>query len=76
MGEGVAANWDAVRTLVSNAVTDGTTSLPDADPRWRKARADAARESTIDEQLRAAGLHPGDPRLHPAPARDGSGGAP
>jgi hypothetical protein len=59
VGEGVAAGWEEVRTLVANAVADGTT----ADrPR---SRADRARDRTVDLALEEAGIGPGDPRLHP-----------
>lgn len=56
VGEGTAATWDQVRTLVSSAVADATTG-----PR-------AGRGDRIDSELSAAGILPGDPRLHPAPS--------
>lgn len=80
VGEGTAATWDAVATLVASAVADGTTSAAGAprdaahapaaslDERWAKAPADAAREARIDRELAAAGILPGDPRLSPPPA--------
>jgi hypothetical protein len=58
VGEGVAAGWDQVRTLVANAVADGTTSRP-------RSRADRARDNAVDRALQEAGIGPGDPRLHP-----------
>ena len=66
VGEGVAATWDAVRTLVANAVADGTTSPPPAGGLKPRSRADQRRDLVVDEQLRAAGIEPGDPRLYPA----------
>lgn len=63
MGEGVAAGWEEVRTLVANAVADGTTGN---DP--RRSAADRERDDAVDRQLRAAGIEPGDPRLYPTPA--------
>jgi hypothetical protein len=57
VGEGVAARWEQVQTLVANAVADGTTR-----PR---SRADRERDSTVDRFLQEAGIGPGDPRLHP-----------
>ena len=63
VGEGVASGWEEVRTLVANAVADGTTS---GDP--RRSSADRARDDAVDRQLRAAGIEPGDPRLYPTPA--------
>jgi hypothetical protein len=72
VGEGVAADWEAVRTLVANAVADGTTGgPPDADLRPR-SRADQARDAAVDRVLEEAGIRPGDPRLHPT-AIDGQG---
>lgn len=74
VGEGVAAGWEEVKVLVANAVADGTTS-PRRGPHTR-SRADQARDGDVDRQLRAAGIHPGDPRLYPtsissAPSGDG-----
>jgi hypothetical protein len=66
VGEGVAATWDAVRTLVANAVADGTTSPSPAGGLKPRSRADQRRDLVVDEQLRAAGIEPGDPRLYPA----------
>jgi hypothetical protein len=58
VGEGVAAGWEQVRTLVANAVADGTTGRP-------RSRADRARDGAVDRALQEAGIGPGDPRLHP-----------
>jgi hypothetical protein len=58
VGEGVAARWEQVQTLVANAVADGTTGRP-------RSRADRERDSTVDRALQEAGIGPGDPRLHP-----------
>jgi predicted small secreted protein len=68
VGEGVAARWEEVKTLVGNAVADGTTT-----PRTQKSRsrADQERDDAVDRQLRAAGIEPGDPRLHPTAISDG-----
>jgi hypothetical protein len=57
MGEGVAAGWEQARTLVANAVADGTTGRP-------RSRADRERDDAVDRALQAAGIGPGDPRLH------------
>ncbi|HVA75407.1 MAG TPA: hypothetical protein VNF71_12685 [Acidimicrobiales bacterium] len=62
MGEGVAAGWDQVRTLVANAVADGTTR-----PR---SGADRERDAEVDRALARAGIHPGDPRLYPESLRE------
>lgn len=65
VGEGVAAGWEEVRTLVSNAVADGTTGAPAADQARPRSRADRERDSAVDRALQDAGIGPGDPRLHP-----------
>jgi hypothetical protein len=82
VGEGAAASWDAVQTLIGNAVADGTTNPAppiDVGTRRAKAAADAGREERIDRELAAAGILPGDPRLHPPsatrPAAPGAGAA-
>lgn len=56
VGEGTAATWDQVRTLVATAISDAPTG-----PR-------PGRHDRIDTELSAAGILPGDPRLHPAPS--------
>jgi hypothetical protein len=58
VGEGVAAGWEQVQTLVANAVADGTTGR-------QRSRADRARDTAVDRALQEAGIGPGDPRLHP-----------
>jgi hypothetical protein len=58
VGEGVAARWEQVHTLVANAVADGTTGRS-------RSRADRERDSAVDRALQEAGIGPGDPRLHP-----------
>jgi hypothetical protein len=69
VGEGVAAGWEEVRTLVANAVADGTTA---ARPR---SRADRERDDSVDRALQEAGIAPGDPRLHPTSLTAVDGGA-
>jgi hypothetical protein len=71
VGEGVAAGWEEVRTLVANAVADGTTGSAGVDLRPR-SRADQARDAAVDRVLEEAGIQPGDPRLHPT-SIDGPG---
>jgi hypothetical protein len=74
VGEGVAAGWEEVRTLVANAIADGTTSPtppPDTSAgQTRKSKADLEREAQVDRELRAVGILPGDPRLHPTTISD------
>jgi hypothetical protein len=65
VGEGVAAGWEEVRTLVANAVADGTTGPPPGPDTSRRSRADQARDLAVDQALEEAGIGPGDPRLHP-----------
>jgi hypothetical protein len=60
VGEGVASTWDQVKTLVSNAVADGTTA-----PARRRSRADRDRDAAVDRILADAGIQPGDPSLYP-----------
>jgi hypothetical protein len=63
VGEGVAARWEEVRSLVANAVADGATR-----PRrglHQRSAADQRRDLEVDAQLKAAGIEPGDPRLYP-----------
>jgi hypothetical protein len=74
VGEGVAARWEEVRALVATAVADGTAG-PEGRPRdlarpRRKSGADAEREAAVDDQLLAAGIPPGDPRLYPPTVSD------
>ncbi|MGH9114193.1 MAG: hypothetical protein ACRDWW_00020, partial [Acidimicrobiales bacterium] len=64
MGEGVAAGWAEARSLVANAVADGTT-VAGATALRPRSRADQARDLAVDRELAAAGIEPGDPRLHP-----------
>ncbi len=69
VGEGVAAGWEEVRVLVSNAVADGTTSPRRG--RHERSRADQRRDDAVDRQLRQAGIEPGDPRLYPTSLSEG-----
>ena len=74
VGEGVAARWEEVRTLVANAVADGTTAPgPPAHGVLRsRSKADEERDAAVDRQLRDAGIQPGDPRLYPTSIDDGA----
>jgi hypothetical protein len=77
VGEGVASGWAEVRSLVANAVADGTT-VPRGGAGRPRSRADRDRDSAVDRELAAAGILPGDPRLYPAsieaqPDRDPNG---
>ncbi|MGF1617325.1 MAG: hypothetical protein ACFCU2_05890, partial [Acidimicrobiia bacterium] len=67
IGEGTAVDMSALSTFLSDAA---------GDRRWDQSnlsdRTDADRERIIDDELRRAGLHPGDPRLY-HDRRDGTG---
>ncbi|MEA2702516.1 MAG: hypothetical protein QOD63_461 [Actinomycetota bacterium] len=64
VGEGTAATWAQVASLVNRAHDDAqaTTSTSAARP---GTPADGPRGARIDQELMAAGIHPGDPRLYP-----------
>ena len=76
-GEGTAGSWGQIESLVTQAqsdiqaVTDSRRSSPRdaalarARDVARHAASDAAREQRNDEELRAAGIEPGDSRLYP-----------
>jgi hypothetical protein len=57
-GEGVATNWPAVASLVSDAIEDELEAAGGNDGAGRAGR--------IDETLAAAGINPDDPSLYPA----------
>jgi hypothetical protein len=81
VGEGSAARWEEVKSLVANAVVDGTTAPPgsEAPPSGEsgygrpRSKADQRRDDAVDEHLRQAGIEPGDPRLYPTSINDGGG---
>jgi hypothetical protein len=56
-GEGVATEWSALASMVSDAVEDQQEAEPGA--------SGAPRARRIDETLAAAGIEPGDPSLYP-----------
>lgn len=65
IGEGSATDMMALNTFLSDAAGDRT---------WDQARgtdrSDSDREKMIDEELRRAGITPGDPRLHHDPGSE------
>lgn len=68
VGEGAAAGWEQVRSLLAQALDDaGLTGRRRRSPR---PRGDAAREARADRDLLAAGIHPGHPSLYPRPEDD------
>ena len=58
VGEGSAANWDRVGEMVSRAISDRAHPLHSST---------SARKADVDEELREAGIEPGDPRLYQPP---------
>ncbi len=71
LGEGAAATLDQVRTLMGQALDDRED---DVTVPWRRRvrGGGAARRTRIDDELRDAGIEPGDPSLYTAPS-DASG---
>lgn len=68
VGEGAAASWDKVAELLDRAVGDSAdaTDAP-AQPSRAVHRSGPKREADTDAELRAAGIEPGDDRLHHRP---------
>jgi hypothetical protein len=66
LGEGAAASWDKVADLLTRAVGDrGIAGSPAAGGSLRPVhRSGPEREADTDAELRAAGIEPGDERLH------------
>lgn len=64
VGEGAAGTWSQVRSLLGQALDEAPAS---SRPRRFRPVTDAERERRVDEQLAAAGIEPGDPRLHRKP---------
>jgi hypothetical protein len=72
VGEGSATTYDALEEFLVDSTNDS---------RWDRRRAQRdrtgqEREARIDQELRAAGIEPGDPRLYPEPDKspdDGEG---
>jgi hypothetical protein len=63
-GEGTARTWEQVLHLLERASSDDDQGEGPTGP-WS---SDAEREQRIDRELEAAGILPGDPRLHHAHA--------
>jgi hypothetical protein len=73
IGEGAAANWAQVKSLLGQALDDA--GLVDGDGRYRRHarvrhRNGADREARVDYELLAAGIKPGDASLYPRHADD------
>jgi hypothetical protein len=67
-GEGTAARWDQLISLMGQAQADSGV-----EPTSASGRSTLGREERADADLAAAGIFPGDPRLHPH-GGDGTGG--
>ncbi len=73
LGEGAATSWDKVADLLSRAVADrdlmssATTTAGVAGTGRAVHRSGTEREADTDAELRAAGIEPGDARLHHEP---------
>ncbi|HEY1116634.1 MAG TPA: hypothetical protein VGE43_02950 [Acidimicrobiales bacterium] len=65
VGEGAAASWDRVRTLLDRALADA--GYGGGQVRRRDVLLGKARTERVDRDLARAGLAPGDPRLFHEP---------
>ncbi|HEU5082256.1 MAG TPA: hypothetical protein VFU14_02870 [Acidimicrobiales bacterium] len=66
VGEGAAASWDRVRDLLQRSLADAALA-PSSEPgrvRRRDVLTGRVRTERIDQDLRDAGIEPGDPRLY------------
>jgi len=63
-GEGTAATLEQVLSMLGRASDDGAHRARLDARRGDKAAADATREATVDDELLAAGVRPGDPSLY------------
>jgi hypothetical protein len=61
IGEGSAVSYEALQQFLIDSSSDRDWD----EHRANRYRADAARETRVDEELRQAGIRPGDPRLFP-----------
>lgn len=76
VGEGSAATWEQVVELLGFAALDAEAARRAPTPGAVQGAATSSterREQRIDAELSAAGIHPGDPRLHPRTINDGGG---
>jgi len=71
VGEGAAATWERVSSLMAQALADGRQSGAGGAGRERRGGRgdDARREARADHDLLAAGIRPGHPSLHRAPPK-------
>ena len=76
LGEGSALAWPQVEELIERALGDAghVTSSATGRRGRERSRGWRGRESDTDEELLAAGITPGDPRLYPEAPTDDDGG--
>ncbi len=70
-GEGTAPTLDQVLSMLGRAAADVAHRAGLDARRGDKAGADAAREASVDDELLAAGVQPGDPSLYQPADRGG-----
>lgn len=71
IGEGAAASFDQLSSLLSKALTDSGRGL--GARRSRRALLGGGKPQTADEALEAAGIGPGHPSLHQDPDQERGG---
>jgi hypothetical protein len=71
-GEGTGQTLEQVLSMLGRAGDDAAHRAHLDARRGDKAKADAAREATVDDELLAAGVQPGDPSLY-RPVDEGAG---
>ncbi len=64
VGEGAGATWDQVANLLRQALADAGLNARAKATRAARASGDT-REANVDNELRRAGIEPGDPSLYP-----------
>ena len=74
IGEGAAASFDQLRSLMSKALTDAGFGM--GSRRSRRDMLRGRRQPTVDEALEAAGIGPGHPSLHSDPSPEATDGTP
>lgn len=67
VGEGAASSWEQVANLLKQAVADAgiARGRASANRRTGLGKSGAQRRADTDEELRNAGIEPGDPSLYP-----------
>ena len=74
IGEGAAASFDQLQSLMSKALTDAGFGM--GSRRSRRDMLRGRRQPTVDEALEAAGIGPGHPSLHSDPSPEATDGTP